>query len=584
MEQNLALTKEWLKEWGGELNEEKTESIEWNTLHIPAAKRQYTISKENTVINYLGMHITRDGIVPKIEKEDLLKDLGNIYAISNIDALSPAMVLQIIRSISWTKISIGFAIVLPETTTYVRYWHRVTRRILRTFDCTHGAEIQKELGLLYHPLYWICKDIITFYGTLFTENKDAFLINVLNETIKPEHPMLIKLENVLSPTGITWQELKNTPVKDCLRKAKARMRSWTSIQIKAEAKRLGIFLPDCESWTKISDKPARYLYEENARYGFLFRLHHFGPSTIVTENCHFCNKEENDTGRHLLRCDAARESIPLPEDLKTTWTTDLEKILNLENGCTSEQLQCCLKYCKDLWKKRKELRTGPGKYYPHPYLYQHNPKFMEPCTLAASIDKLREQTQPLLPMRRKLQRKANLKYQEGQIIERKPNATGRWEEDEDERLYHALCEHGTGNNKILSECVQTRTPLQCSDRLRTKKFSFLLQTVIPPKNDQIRKGRWAPEEVEHLVNIINHCEGHYDPAEIAEKLGNRTSRQVSEKINLLLNCSKIRIKDIKRLKTAACNMPLKRHCAVQLCSTNEPQKQTKKQRLYTTAE
>lgn len=578
MEQNLTLTKEWLKEWGGELNEAKTENLEFKNTDYLLPKRQNTGSIGNNIVNYLGMHITHDGVVPKIGKEELLKDLGSIYAVTDIDALSPALALQIIRSISWTKISLGFAVALPETTTYVRYWHRVARRIFHAFDCTHGVEIQKELGLLYHPLYWICKDIITFYGTIFSEKKDTFLINILQENIKQGHPLHTRLEKILSPTGITWHELQNIPVKDCLRKAKARMKSWTSVQIKTEAKRLGIFLPECETWTKISDKPAKYLYEENARYGFLFRLHHFGPSTIVTEHCHFCQEEESDTGRHVLRCGAAREAVPLPKDLESISTEDLEKVLNLDNGCTSEQLKCCLEYCKELWKKRKELRCSQGKYYPTPYTYEHNAAFMEPCTLAESIDKLRTEVQPPLTIRRKLRKKQAEAYQDGQVVERCPTNRGRWDEDEDKRLFDAICEHGTGNNKILSECVGSRTPLQCSDRLRTKKFSFFLQTVIPSKTQGVRKGRWTAEEVERLIAIVQQCEGHYDPAQIAETLGNRTARQVSEKINLLLKKSLIHTENTK---TSKCNeeTSLKRAFAVTSSSSRDTLERSKKQRL-----
>ena len=49
----------------------------------------------------------------------------------------------------------------------------------------------RELGLLYHPVAWLCRAVIRFYGTALKTARDPVLKRVLTEIVgSPDHPLI----------------------------------------------------------------------------------------------------------------------------------------------------------------------------------------------------------------------------------------------------------------------------------------------------------------------------------------------------------------------------------------------------------
>lgn len=378
------LARGWVEEWGGQIHPGKTQvlSINCRVTTAPFSRGETPLAPD-PAIDYLGMHITKHGVVPKVQARELLATLEKVTALTRMDALAPATALQIAQTVGWPKVALGFPIALPDITMYVRMWHRVARNVFSTYDITHGAEIQRELGVLNHPVYWACKATITFYGSLLTTHRDPFVRKIVKE-LAHTHPIVHRVEALLLPTGVTWDELLCVPYRDLLRKAKARLREWSRLQIIEEAKRLNIFCDSDLVWREYTDGPARYLALDNARYGLIFRLHNTGPANVAKEDCFFCGTPEGDTGAHLIVCARARSLVPLPRELQSLSSEELYATLRLSNRLTNKQLTAGLAYLKTLWEKRRDLRTK-AKRPPPPFVNKpHNPDFFRPSTTYTS--------------------------------------------------------------------------------------------------------------------------------------------------------------------------------------------------------
>ena len=99
--------------------------------------------------------------------------------------------------------------------------------------------------------------------------------------------------------------------------------------------------------------------------------------------------------------------------------------------------------------------------------------------------------------------------------------------------------------EILLRAVGTRTVIQCLDRMREKSTKEFVASLLlsPPSRVQpnaVHSGRWDEPEVRRLESAINQLGSCSQFAELAAILGNRTSFQVSVKINDLLKAGKLR--------------------------------------------
>ena len=310
-EARCRLTKEWVEEWGGAIHPTKTQ---WLDINATSSTGPGVCSgpAHGGAIDYLGVVLTPQGVKPKCGPEVFASVLSAVRSTMETRGLAPATALQVLRSVAWAKVAHGAAVTLPCATTLTNKWLAAARQVLCTFKRVHRAELVRELGLLYHPVAWLCRAIIRLYGSALTTARDPVLKGVLGETVaSPDHALRRGIEAALMPTGIGWDELATVPVPDLLRKADARLREWSREHTLAEAQRLGLQEGEAAPlWREWSDGPRKYLYETNARYGFMFRRGSFAPPDLEKAACYFCGHPNGDWGRHLLHCEAARGLVP----------------------------------------------------------------------------------------------------------------------------------------------------------------------------------------------------------------------------------------------------------------------------------
>lgn len=382
-EERCRLTKGWLQEWGGQINSGKTQWLDTSS-HQSPPPLEPSSSLTSGVIDYLGMHITSKGIRPKVEPEELFACAGSLTAISRADGLPPATVLATIRAVGWPKVALGLTVALPELCVYVRRWQAVGRQVLCTYRRAHGVEVQRELGLLYHPVYWMCRALVQFYGNAHDVKRDPYLAKVVREVLIEGHPIRTRVEAMLQPAGITWAELASVSVADLQRKATGRVREWTRTQLRVEAQRLGVYSESVVAWQDIGDSPASYLDLENGRYGFPFRLRHLGPPDMEIEDCYFCGHSLGNTGEHMLTCARVASAVPLSTELQALPPAELCAALRLHSLSPREHLRLALAHLKLIWdanvSRWKRSRPQHVRYV----VTRHNARFMHPSCPSAS--------------------------------------------------------------------------------------------------------------------------------------------------------------------------------------------------------
>jgi hypothetical protein len=372
------LAKGWVEEWGGEVHPKKTQWLDINATPSPGPGG-LEAEDQGRAIDYLGVVLTPKGIKPKVGREVFSDTLRAIRCTIETRGLAPAPALQILRSVAWAKIAHGAAVTLPCAAELTSAWLATARQVLCTFKQVHRAEVLRELGLLYHPVTWLCKAVIRVYGTALTTGRDPVLKRVLVEIVgSPSHPLRRDVEKTLLPTGVTWEELATVPVPDLFRKAEARLREWSRGELLSEATRLGLQMgPGGPLWREWSDGPRKYLYEENARYGFMFRRCSFAPADVETARCYFCGCLSGDWGRHLLECGVATAAVPLPGKLASLSAQCLTEALLLEDAAPLESLRAALSYMKDLYAARARIRDrSPQPVVRKPHV--SNPDFFKP--------------------------------------------------------------------------------------------------------------------------------------------------------------------------------------------------------------
>ena len=376
-EDRLRLTKAWVEEWGGEIHPAKTQWLDVNNSGYPGPGG-LSLSNGGCAIDYLGVTLTPMGVKPAIGGEVFAHTLRSVCSTMETRGLAPAPALQILRSVAWAKLNHGAAVTLPDGAKLTWSWLRAAREVLCTFKQVHRAEMIRELGLLYHPIAWLCRTVIRVYGTALTTGRDPLLRRVLKDIVGcPGHPLRRDILETLAPTGITWAELETVSVPDLYRKADGRLREWVRTELLREAGRLGLNEgKDAPLWRQWSDGPRKYLYEANARYGFMFRRSSMSPPDTETEACHFCGLASGDRGRHILVCPTAEEEVPLPLKLASLSADQLEQALLLEDDVPPERLRLVLEYMRNLYSARAKRRVN----HPQPVQrrsHTSNPNFLK---------------------------------------------------------------------------------------------------------------------------------------------------------------------------------------------------------------
>jgi hypothetical protein len=555
-ESRCRLAKEWAEEWGGAIHPAKTQWLDINATNSPPPG-VHGGTGQGGVIDFLGVILTPQGVKPKVGPEVFADMLRAVSSTMEPRGLAPAPALQTLRSVAWAKAAHGAVVTLPCGAALTNKWLAAARQVLCTFKQVHRAEMVRELGLLYHPVAWLCRGVIRFYGTALTTDKDPVLKQVLRSS---GHLLRTGLESALTPSGVTWEELGTVPVPDLLRKADGRIREWSRGHVLGEAQRLQLNQGEAAPlWREWSDGPRKYLYEVNARYGFMFRRGSFAPTDLETAACYFCGRPGGDWGRHVLYCDAGRAEVPLPEKLRLLSPESLDEALLLEDATPKDCLRAALGYMQDLYQARALRRRRA----PQPEVkrnHSSNPEFFRsgrrPAVARRSAPKRRVEdasldsvergvagTAPAPKRRRRLQARPptpeQLVVEAGEEVEEVP------------RDYLILLDEPC-HELILSPrdfpCLQGE-PLELSRKRALERTQYnsppakrvqpgplplavtqpplaLVQSTQPvPQNE----GPWTREEEDQLARAALLI-GSSSPAALAPYVPSRTIRQIKERL------------------------------------------------------
>ena len=473
------IVEDWVHEWGGQLNAKKTQwfSINGSPADSGPSIEDMVFLDADSKVDYLGAFLTPSGVRLKYTANEFDSVLGKLTSLTRVDGLCPWQCLQMIRAVAWPKISIGANIVLPDPAEFVRKFHASARSIFNCYDTTHGAEMQRELGYLFSPFWWIIKAAVTFYSEWHKAKRDKTTAAIL-KALPPDHPIRTRLAVLLKPIKIGWEEFATCSTADLVRRAQALCREYIRKEIIDEATRLGLYDRTDLAWSEERDKPAKYLKEENARYGFVFRLHSLGPGNQEIDKCLFCGQERSDTGRHLLfNCSAARAAAPLPTALAKLPEAKLLPALRLSDTVPSERRCIALAYCKTLWTLRGDLRVVKRPPKTAHTGKRSNRHFLSTAKPETTADGKREPG-----MESQLEVFIDDPDTKEEFADGAPRPakrpkpglrSGSWSHSEDEKLLSAIRSVGRGNVKELAALVITRSATQVRSHLETGIFKAL---------------------------------------------------------------------------------------------------------------
>jgi hypothetical protein len=416
-ERRCRIVEEWLGTWGGRIHPSKTQWIDYNSYlsPVPFSPELPPSLSTSLHVDYLGMRITSLGIVgPHLPSciTDGARDLNSIYSQRG---LAPGVCLQMLRATAWARLSHGSPVSLPDPSPFLIHWIRAATNIFCSFRATHRVEVARELGSLCNPYWWTIRDTIKFYsGALQGIHHDQFLQNVLR-ALPPDHLFVARVESRLACVYITWEDLSSESPGELLNRAEANIHAWFCDEIERESERLGL---DISHWEPVPKKPLPYTFLRNARYGFIFRRSHIGPSDQVPEPCSFCKTAGGNNGNHLRDCPVVRTTVPLPLSLSNLPETDIASALLLGPGVPRDRLIDALSWYKELWKHIQVSRRATR----HPVVkrrYPHSASF-----LRVPVTRVRRPRQPRIRHSTSNKRKAS-QISQGSRLKRPPNKRHR---------------------------------------------------------------------------------------------------------------------------------------------------------------
>jgi len=535
----IRVVEDWMREWGGKLNSLKTQCISINfgeDASPPRVGGSHVGAAERAKVKYLGAHITRDGVVPCNPPDEFLRHTARLYSLS-ANGLPPAVVLSVLYAKAWPRVALGLEVCLPDLSTYCRAWQRAARRVLQTYHTSHGAEVQRDLGLLNHPVWWLARSFVSFFSKSLS-GRDVYFRRIF-AGLPSGHPLKDRVVAFASFLGISLGDFESSPKEDLLRRAKARVREWTRQHLEAEAGRLGILdRSDCV-WSEWRDDAAPYLYEAQSGVCFKFRAAHLGPSNVLPVDCFFCGAASADTGRHVaLECSTARALHPLPGELAGLSPQAQADALRLSDKATQGQRRSAGEYLSLLWRLRCERRLSRPAVPGAPSGLKSNSRFMAVEGLSRKIESHWDTraVRPLAPA-------------EAPPAEPTPSpptvppaerVRGKWTVEEDLRLVRALERHGRGDNVLLGNEVGGRRAQQVINRLATKAFKDLLGSRGRENTSAFgTKLRWSQEEFSRLIEAMNGLNTSSDFARLAAAVGTRTAHQVQCQVTRLLKVGRL---------------------------------------------
>ena len=292
-------------------------------------------------------------------------------------------------------------------------------------------------------------------------------------------------------------------------------------------------------------RPMKYLYHNYGRYGFTFRMKHFGPADRPIEPCLFCGQPNADTGQHTLMCTSALEAVPLPSKLMSAETVPRRKALSLADSADSTLRNYALEWMQMFWIARRTRRTRSQHHLRIPNPIGSSSRSSPSPLLASSspaddnnfTDPVYTSVEPSVPV-------ADLRASHSR-------KRGRWSACENACLQVLISEGYYDTHRDLAQAIGSRTPAQVAERLRRLRAplsrttrtssSFThhayddIDTTLsaddrPP---QRKRGRWSSSEEDILLRALNAASPDPAYALPTVTVPGRDTQQVREKIRCL---------------------------------------------------
>eukprot|EP00920_Eleutheroschizon_duboscqi_P038453 GHVT01092176.1.p1 GENE.GHVT01092176.1~~GHVT01092176.1.p1 ORF type:complete len:289 (-),score=22.60 GHVT01092176.1:1287-2153(-) len=271
--------------------------------------------------------------------------------------LPPYHCCALLRAVGWAQVSYGAEVALPELRGTAQAWARALKRIQggRFPGHHHRVEMQRECGLLHHPVYWMMKRCIRWISKEAGAD-DELLTKTLMLCEPTETLAARRMRAILHIGGLTEEECRRRPSKDLIKDATKACREWMRTQLVSEATRLGHYNPEDAVWD-MQDAPQRYLRFPMARPGPRFRAHQLGPAPSEPRPCPFCRKEAADTGRHLaLICTKLPPELARPNVDHESTEAGRERIMMLHPEAPEETVPRVLRWMGAVLRARGRIR------------------------------------------------------------------------------------------------------------------------------------------------------------------------------------------------------------------------------------
>eukprot|EP00920_Eleutheroschizon_duboscqi_P013021 GHVT01030836.1.p1 GENE.GHVT01030836.1~~GHVT01030836.1.p1 ORF type:complete len:296 (+),score=24.81 GHVT01030836.1:280-1167(+) len=151
------------QEWGAEVNVRK---LQWTTVGnadvAPPTVQNVEVPPTKT-IRYLGANVTPSGVTQATQPKQLSLAHRSIEAVVHSEGtLPPLMAVHLIRAVGYAQVADATDVTLPDLGELSKQWAKVLARIHGAHFAGHfhRVDIQRDYGLLYHPLYWQLKLLI----------------------------------------------------------------------------------------------------------------------------------------------------------------------------------------------------------------------------------------------------------------------------------------------------------------------------------------------------------------------------------------------------------------------------------------
>lgn len=108
--------------------------------------------------------------------------------------------LRLTKAVAWAQLDYCSEVIIPDLRPIIRSWLKTYRIGIHTFTATHNVEIQRDLGLLFHPTWWNISKLVIFFNKVLDASIDPWLTEHLNKIFthiiftgfKPHNVSLIK--------------------------------------------------------------------------------------------------------------------------------------------------------------------------------------------------------------------------------------------------------------------------------------------------------------------------------------------------------------------------------------------------------